>query len=80
MGSQGVVREVQRGVWMAAEHGGGAHELGGGHAVQVWVVAAHRVCQRVSAHPSHTHPGSESVGTTVDPRREESSDAGAFLL
>ena len=80
MGSQGVVREVQRGVWMAAEHGGGAHELGGRHPVQVGVVAAHRVRQRVGTHPSHTHPGSESVGTAVDPRRKEASDAGTFLL
>ena len=65
---------------MSAEHGGGAHELGGGHPVQVRVVAAHRVRQRVSTHPSHTHAGSEPVGTAVDPRREEASDAGAFLL
>ena len=65
---------------MAAEHGGGAHELGGGHPVQVGVVAAHRVRQRVGAHPSHTHPGPEPVGSAVDPWREESSDAGTFLL
>ena len=80
MGSQGVVGEVQRGVWMAAEHGGGAHELGGGHAVQVWVVAAHRVGQGVSAHASHPHASSETVGTTVYSWWEEASDAGTFLL
>jgi len=65
---------------MPAEHAGGAHELGGGHAVQVWVVAAHRVGQRVGAHPSHAHARPEPVGTAVDARREESSDAGTFLL
>ena len=65
---------------MAAEHGGGAHELGGGHPVQVGVVAAHRVRQRVRTHPSHTHAGPETVGSAVDSWREESSDAGALLL
>ena len=80
MGAEGVVGEVEGRVGVASEHGGGAHELGGRHPVQVGVVAAHRVRQRVSTHPSHTHPGSESVGTAVDPRREETSDAGTFLL
>ena len=65
---------------MAAEHGGGAHELGGGHPVQVGVVAAHRVRQRVSTHPSHPHAGTEPVGSAIDPWWEESSDARALLL
>ena len=65
---------------MAAEHAGGAHELGGSHAVQVWVVAAHRVGQRVGAHPSHAHARPEPVGTAVYAWRKKSSDAGTFLL
>ena len=75
-----MMREVQRRISMTAEHGGGAHELGGGHPVQVRVVAAHRVRQRVGTHPSHTHAGPETVGSAVDPWREESSDAGTLLL
>ena len=75
-----MVGEVEGRVWMPPEHGGRAHELGGGHPVEVGVVAAHRVRQRVRAHPSHSHPGSEPVGTAVDPWREESSDARALLL
>ena len=80
VGAKGVVGEVERRVGVSPEHGGGAHELGGGHAMQVWVVAAHRVRQRVSAHPSHTHPGSKAVGTSVDPWWKETSDARTFLL
>ena len=74
MGSQGVVGEVQRGVWMAAEHAGGSH------AMQVGVVAAHWVGQGVGAHASHPHASSETGGTTVYPWWEEASDAGTFLL
>ena len=82
MSAKRVVGEVERrvGVGWSTKHGGRAHELGGGHVVEVRVVAAHRVGQRVRAHPSHSHPGPEPVGTAVDPWREESSDAGTLLL
>ena len=76
----GVVGEVEGRVAVAGEHGGGGHELGGGHAVQVGVVGAHRVGERVGAHPPHPHPCAEPVRPPVDARREESTDSGAFLL
>ena len=83
MSAKRVVGEVERwvGVGWSTEHGGRAHELGGGHVVEVRVVAAHRVGQRVRAHPSHPrHPRSEPVRSTVNPWREEASDPGTFLL
>ena len=83
MSAKRVVGEVEGwvGVGWSPEHGGRAHELGGGHVVEVRVVAAHRVGQRVRAHPSHPrHPRSEPVRSTVDPGREEASDPGTFLL
>ena len=80
MGAEGVVGEVEGRVGVSSEHGGGAHELGGRHAMQVWVVAAHRVGQGVGTHASHPHASSETVGTTVYSWWEEASDAGTFLL
>ena len=79
VGAKGVMGEVEGRVWMAPKHAGGAHELGGSHAVKIGVVAAHRVGQRVGAHPSHAHARPEPVGTAVYAWRKKSSDAGTLL-
>lgn len=75
-----MVAEVEWGVSMTAEHARAAHELGRCHAVQVGVVAAHRVGQRMGAHSTHTHASSKTIGSAINSRREESANSTAFLL
>ena len=66
--SKTMVAEVERRVSMTAKHAWAAHELGRCHAMQVRIVTTHRVCQRMGAHPTHTHASSKTIG----PRRRRS--------
>ena len=63
---------------VTTEHSSSWHQLCWGHAVQLGVVAPHRVCQGVGTHG--VGATSEPVGATLKSWGEEATDARALFL